>query len=312
MTLSLCAALCLVAAPRPTVWMMPPGGEGGRCWRELFEHPEQWAETRARVDYLGAADHVLHRQYTDAELGAWLPKLGEWGLKLGLEVGAVKEWATTGQKCFDLERVAWDRFQHLGGPIGAVAFDEPLCCVRQHLKKPDSYAVDETAAFIALVRSHYPQIKVGDIEPYPYLSVADLTGWIDALQAKLATMGVRGLDFFRVDVDWLNFVVGRAGSWREVRRIEDACRARKLPFSLIYWAANYPMLKSKGLADDSTWYVSTMGMAQDYVAVGGRPDEVVIESWVGAPSHSVPETESWTFTRSVLDLCRTFVPGVRP
>ena len=40
-----------------------------------------------------------------------------------------------------------------------------------------------------------------------------------------------------------------------------------------------------------------------------RPDEIVVESWVGVPLRSVPETDEWTFTRSVRDFCRRFVPA---
>ena len=292
-----------VSLSKPEVWMMPPGC----CFRDLFTQPEQWKETRSRVDVIGCADHWLHKQFTDDELRAWLPMLDTWGLKFGLEVGAVKPWGTTGQKTFDIERRMWDRFQSLGGRIYALAMDEPLCCVRQNLKKPDEYAVEETAQFIALVRKNYPDIRVGDIEAYPFIPLADQIAWIDALQARLAQMKVRGLDFFRLDVDWVHFIVGNPGSWREVKTLEGACRARKLPFSLIYWAAGFPALQRKGLADDATWYTSIMSQGYDYALVGGSPDEYVIESWVGAPSRSVPETDEWTFTRSVLDFCRRFV-----
>ena len=41
--------------------------------------------------------------------------------------------------------------------------------------------------------------------------------------------------------------------------------------------------------------------------VDGAPDEYVIESWVGAPAHCLPETADWTFTGSVRDFCRRFV-----
>ncbi|MFC1596383.1 hypothetical protein ACFL5Q_00355 [Planctomycetota bacterium] len=61
-----------------------------------------------------------------------------------------------------------------------------------------------------------------------------------------------------------------------------------------------------GLADDSTWYVSIMQQAYDYAMVRGRPDQYVIESWIEAPSRSTPESEPWTFTRSVLDFTRKF------
>jgi len=118
---------------------------------------------------------------------------------------------------------------------------------------------------------------------------------------------VRGLDFFRFDVDWNHFNFGN-GNWAEVKKLELACRQRKVPFSLIYWAANYPAMRRLGIAADSTWYVGMMQQGYDYLFVHGAPDQVVIESWVGAPSRSVPETGEWTFARSVRDFCRKFVP----
>lgn len=295
-----------VQPPKPEVWMMPPAAPDGRCLRELFTQPDGWRETRSKVNVLGYADHLLNKQFTDQELGAWLPLLAQWNLKLGLEVGAVKEWGQTGKEAFDKQRPMWERFQKLGGKIHAFAMDEPLCCAKNVLKKDQAYAVEETAQFIALVRQHYPDARIGDIEPYPSVPLAELIAWIDALQSRLKELNVRGMDFFRVDVNWVNFLHDK-GSWREVRKLEEACRARKLPFSLIYWAADYPHLERLGRAGDAAWYVSTLRQGHDYALIGGKPDEYVIESWVGAPSHAVPETTEWTFTKSVLDFCVRFV-----
>ena len=291
---------------KPEVWMMPPAASDGRCFRELFERPDDWKETRSHVNVLGYAGHLLNKQFSDAELRAWLPQIEKWGLKLGLEVGAVKLHATTGQKAFDQQKMMWDRFQSLGGKIYALALDEPLICCREHIHKPATYAVEETAQFIALVRQHYPDIRIGDIEGYPSVPVADLISFIDALQTRLHALGVRGMDFFRFDVDWCHFIHGNS-NWNDVRRLELACRQRKLPFSLIYWAADYPELQKHGIADDETWYVGVMQQGYDYSYLQGAPDQVVIESWVGAPSRSVPETGDWTFTRSVRDFVKKFV-----
>ncbi|MBL7223832.1 MAG: hypothetical protein ISS72_08265 [Candidatus Brocadiae bacterium] len=293
--------------PFPVLAMYPPGQDDGRCFRELFEQPDAWAETRGAIDVLGYADHVLNRQFTDEELAEWLPRLGEWGLTLELEVGAVKEWGPTGEQTFNAESPLWDRFQKLGGAISSIAMDEPLCCVRKSLQKPDEYAVEETADFIARVRERYPEVLIGDIEPCPFIPVPELIAWIEALQQRLAEKQVRGLDFFRLDVDWLHYVRGH-GAWPDVRELETYCRSRGIPFSLIYWAADYPALAQRGLADDSTWYVGIMRQGNDYANVDGKPDQFVIESWIGAPSRSVPETGDFTFTRSVLDFARRFVP----
>lgn len=293
--------------PTNTVWLMPPANENGRAFRELFEHPDQWKETRALIDVLGYTDLNLKKQFTDEELEKWFAQMKGWGLKLGMEVGSLKPWGQTGEKTFKLEQPSWERVQRLGGEIYAIAMDEPLCCARKDLHQPDEYAVEETAKYIQLVRQHYPKALIGDIEPYPFLSLEELATWIGALQKSLARKQVRGLDFFRLDVDWVNFVARNKGSWPEVKKIEQFCRSRQIRFSLIYWAAGYPALQRQGLADDSTWYVSVMQQGYDYVLAGGAPDEYVIESWVGAPSRCVPETGDGTFTRSARDFVRRFV-----
>jgi hypothetical protein len=236
-----------------------------------------------------------------------LPKLKEWGLNLELEVGAVKPWGPTGEKAFAAGRPMWDRVQRLGGSIHSIAMDEPLCCARKEIHKPDEYAVEETASYIALVRKHYPQVRIGDIEPYPFIPYPDQVRWIEALEKQLAGMGVRGLDFYRLDVNWAELTAFNRGSWPEVKRLEHDCRKRGLPFSLIYWASDYPPMKQRGMADDATWYVSVLRQGYDYALVDGKPDQFVIESWVEAPSQAVPETGEFTFTRSVRDFCRRFV-----
>jgi hypothetical protein len=299
------------AAARPEVWMGPPEGDNGRCFRELFEKPEAWRETRTMVDVLQYADHSLAHQFADDELRAWLVQLRQWKIKFAVEVGAIKPWGITGEECFRHERPNWERIQRLGGKIHAVAMDEPLCCTRFWLHRPDDYAVQETANYIAIVREHFPEVLIGDIEAYPSLPLADHLRWIEALQRRLANAKVRGLDFYRVDVDWVHFIVDDKGSWAEVRTLEHSCRQRELPFSMIYWAADYHGLKRMGLADDATWYVSLMQHGYDYALVHGSPDQVVIQSYVGAPSHSIPETDPWTFTRSVLDFSRRFVKPKR-
>jgi hypothetical protein len=300
-------APALVAAEKPTVWIAPPASNNGASLRELFEHPDQWQETRSLIDVLFYTDLNFNKQFTDDELRTWFAQLSAWHIRLGLEVGAVKEWGQTGEKTFEKERPMWDRIQRLGGKISAIALDEPLVCVRMRLNKPDAYAVEETASYIALVRHNFPEIRIGDIETYPSFPIADHIWWIEALNHRLQELNVRGLDFYRLDVNWVVFTVQNRGSWKEVKTLEQYCRSKALPFSLIYWAAGYPAEQRLGLADDSTWYTSILQQGYDYALIGGRPDEYVIESWVGAPSHATPETGNFTFTRSVRDFVRKFV-----
>jgi hypothetical protein len=48
---------------------------------------------------------------------------------------------------------------------------------------------------------------------------------------------------------------------------------------------------------------------EDHFGRPGGPDQYVIESYVGAPLKTIPETDDWTFTRSVLDFTNKFVLG---
>jgi len=160
--------------------------------------------------------------------------------------------------------------------------------------------VRETASFIALVRKHCPHVLIGDIEAYPSIPIADHFRWIEALQQRLAGLKVRGLDFYRLDVDWVTCTLRNEGSWRDVKKLELYCRSRKLPFGLIYWASGYPALKQRGLADDATWYVAVMQQGYDYALVDGAPDQYVIESWIEAPSRAVPESDDFTFSVCVM------------
>lgn len=295
------------AAAEPTVWMGVPSYEDGRFFRELFEHPDQWAQTRSKIDVLVYADHWLDKHFTDEQLRAWLPQIERWGLKFELEVGAIKPWGITAEKTFHIQKPKWERALKAGGKINSLAMDQPLTRCREHIHKPDDYALQETAAFIAMVRREFPQFQICEMEPFPTISLEDHIKWIEALEKRLSELRVRGLDEYRLDVNWAVFTAFNRGSWREVEQLEDHCRKRKLPFGLFYWAGDLLPMKRKSLADDSTWYVSIMRQGYDYALVGGSPDHYVVQSWIEAPSRCVPETDPWSFTRSVLDFSTKFV-----
>ena len=278
----------------------------GKSMRELFEHPDQWKQTRSLIQQLLMTD-LQSRRFTDAELHHWFAQMRQWGISLGLEVGAVKPWGITSQTTLRTDLPLWKRMVRLGAPLQSIAMDEPLCCTRLVLHKSFAYAVEQVAQFIAVVRKNYPHIQVGDIEPYPSIPLKEHFLWIDALEKRLAQLHVRGLDFYRLDVDWTVFMIRHQGSWQEVKVLENYCHRRKLPFSLIYWCADYPWLQRLKLAGDSTWYTGMMSQGYNYAAIGGRPDQYVIESWVSAPQKCLPDTDAFTFTGSVKDFVRKFV-----
>jgi len=307
-TIVIASAFAQAPKAKPEVWMSPSGREKGKAFRELFERPDDWKETRAMVDVLFCTDLSYQNNFKDdAELTKWFAQAKAWNLKLAMEVDAIKEWGKKGAECFAKEQKNWERIQKLGANIYAVAMDEPLVCTREHIHESDEYAVEETANYVTEVRKHYPEMLVGDIEAYPSTSVEEHEHWIEAVNKRLAEKGVRGLDFYRLDVDWLRFNAEQKGSWKDLRRLEIWCKQHKMPFQLIYWASGYPAATKRGLADDSTWYTAIMQQGYDYALIDGKPDAYVIESWIDAPPQCVPDSAEWTFTRSVRDFARKFV-----
>ena len=293
------------------VWVMPRGGDFVR----MLDNVDQWPETAKITDVFGCADHVINRLYTDEELGRAFRVMKDKGMRLGLEVGAVKHWGKTGARAFEAQRPMWDRFNRLGGDVFALAFDEPLVAVTMHMDKekefadmtPEQrfeYAVEETACFVALVREHYPHILVGDIEVYPSMKADTVIAWVDALEARLKAKGVRGQDFFRLDVNWVAFPV-QNGSWEDFARVEEHCKKKGIPFSMIFWASDLPG-DPKKRDDPTAWYKGIMHQGEGYLKLG-NPDQYVIETWLDAPPEAYPETKDWTFTRSAVDFYNAFI-----
>jgi hypothetical protein len=272
----------------------------------IFHAPDQWAQSRRYVTGIIRSDHSLE-QVDEAELRYWFQQLRVWNMKLELEAGAIKPWSAKGDETYRREVPHWQRAERLGGVLASIAMDGPLAVTLNHFHLDMNYSIDETAKFIALVRKNYPNVKIGDIEPYPGLALPVHQAWLDALQAKLSDIGVAGLDFYRLDVNWVNFAVQGMGNWQQVKDIEQICHVRKIPFSLIYWASDFSVQEKLGRPIDSIWDESTMSEGRAFAAVGGQPDQYVLESWLGIPKIALPETNSVTFMGSVLDFSRQYV-----
>ena len=331
-----CLLVCLVGASsvqggdapgKPEVWMIPPpnvmflsNGKmvtsgPGKQWRELFSDPEGWKETRSRIDVLGYWSHHFNAQFSDEEMARWLPMIAKWGLKMGFEVAAFRPAYKTGRASYQWMQHDLERFNRWGGKLYAIALDGPGEILTRDYKASYKEAARETATFYALTRNTYPGIRIGVVEAYPAAGF-DHGLWLDELQAALGAMNQPGPDFLRLDINVEHIVLGGKifpASWQGVKKLEAACHQRRIAFSLIVNDALISKFHHPLVADDMAYYMQAMGKAYDYTAVGGQPDQWVLESWEGAPARSTPETEAWTYTRSTRDFCRTFLPEhIRP
>lgn len=278
---------------------------------DLITHEGQWTRLRNVVTGLTHADHGF-AHVSDPDLILIFLKLRQWGISLELEVGAVKEWGVTGRGTFLKEVDYWRRISRLGANITSLAMDEPLSACHNLLHEGIDYATRETVEFVVAARDELPDVAVGDIEPYPSIPIDEHRRWIDDLHRTLRKRTGRGLEFYRIDPDWAAFGAQSRVGWREVRDLERFCRERSISFSLIYWAANYPAENAAHADTSHSWYNGILEEGNSYREAGGRPDQYVIESWIGIPRESVPEDSILTFAGSALAFVDRFVNAATP
>lgn len=297
-----------VKAEKPEFWMMPsPWPDNGGPLRELINKDAGWSQTRKAIDGIGYWPILLNVHFSDIEISQLFAKIKKYNLKFAFEVQVLKQEYPTADISFKMLEDQMKRFEPLGAKVDKYVFDEPFYATKYVLNKPDSFAIEETAKYIYKLRQKYPDVTIGEVEPYPVMKLSELENYVIKLNEACGKFGVKGLDLFRLDVDWLNMNNVYGGSWVEVKKLEDFCRSNKIKFSLIYWAANYPKLDELKLADDMTWYLGVMNQGNTYATVGGKPDEYVLESWIQVPKHSLPEKDKTSFTGSVLDFYNRFL-----
>ncbi|MEW6405855.1 MAG: Ig-like domain-containing protein, partial [Chloroflexota bacterium] len=195
--------------PAEQVWFGP--NMGSTDFPELFSKPEQWPEVRSRIDVLKFFPQNLLEVHWpligDNTLSAFVEvdafrKLTEWGIAIDIDVGAVKPWGCTGVEEFKQANTAIQNVQANGGTVAILDMDSP-----HHGgewaptgTKPCGYTMeqtaDATALFVRLVKAAYPNIIIGETEPYPYFSVAETEQWILALEERGAKPA-----FFHLDVN---------------------------------------------------------------------------------------------------------------
>ncbi|PPQ28467.1 hypothetical protein CCS01_24340 [Rhodopila globiformis] len=286
----------------------------------MFQHPDEWTKVRAHTGAIIQADHLLKR-YSDADWRQWFATMRSWHIQLELAVGAIKEWGPTAEQTFRVEAPIWDKAMRLGADLHSIVMDEPLFATRDKLHRPDDYAVEQTARFVALVRQKYPALLIGDIEPYPSLSVADQVNWIRRLQDRLRAEQVAPLDFYRSDVNGMALIRLHRGSWADIKSLSDAVHQQGLPFSLIYWASGWPFLHSymrshglpnEGLVSEEIWCNQLSVQETTVRNLQIHPDQIVVQSWIAAPSRTLPEnSRTCTFTKSALSVIRHSMTGYR-
>lgn len=276
--------------PSDLVWFAP--NMGSRDYNELFTKPEQWSTARSQINVFKfytqnvldspcaiCGDNTLNT-FVDVQA---FQRLTDWGIAISVEVGAVKEWGCTGTEEFRVTKETIRNIQANGGIVTFLDMDEPyiggeLVANGRTCGYTMEQSADVTSWFIRQVKTAYPNILVGDTEPYPYFSVTELEKWIEALEERGETP-----THFHLDVDIERVRIEGQDISADLQTLSEFFQGHQIPFGVIF-TSNW-----KAAGSDGAYYDSTLEWIRTVNAAIGKTQHVIFQSWQGPAANGVHE-----------------------
>src|SRR5260221_1577456 len=292
-----CSHMCALAvearpnstAPLPRTWFAP--NMGSADYVDLFSKPDEWRATRSRIgvfkfytpNLLKTACAICGNNTLDAFVEAdAFRKLEKWGIAIAVEVPAVKPWGC-GEKEVNVVIGIVQSVERNGGHVSLLAMDEPLEGSQSLGRNAGrGCGLDRDQAAAAVVRygqdihARFPGVRIGEIEPYPSSSAAQLGEWVDTLRRAGFNPA-----FFHLDVDRNAARAGHKDVARDLKLLQQVFAHGSIPFGVILWSP---------AKSDREFYESTMQCARTVNAALGKPEQIILHDWAGAEGvpHNIP------------------------
>lgn len=304
-------------APQPVseqrIWFTP--GPGTLDYQRLFEHPDEWPRARSLVTVF-----QFYQQHTQmppsSEIGPnsydafvrvdAFRRIRSWGMKTSIELGSVKEgYCRDDPVGMELPiQSAIDSVlavRAAGGTVDYLAQDEPWVSGRLPVCGGPALEpiADKVAAYMSAVQRRFPEIRIGLIEAYPFLSVERLERILDLLRQRGTPPA-----FLHVDVDW--HALGPGEFERDLPRLQAAAAARGVTFGVIVWGYN---------GDADRLFASDAADITDLLTAAfpgwhDMPEHIIFQSWAESRSglritpSNLPEDRAYTHTANIWNLYR--------
>ncbi len=283
---------------RPLIWYAPlppmPGRTGSVDFNDQFTPDAPWATAAGHVGVYKLYAEWVDNNASDAQLAAAVQDIARRGLVLAVEDGPLIAPQDCGQdvESFageDLGRLTAERVIAAGGRIAVVALDEPYyyghvydgsnAC---HLDL--DVIAQEVADYVASLRTYFPELIVGDIEPNPApVTAAGIGEWL----ATYERVAGEPFAFLHLDADW------GAPGWQDLaHEIQAELVARGVPFGMIYNGGSAPVRDQ--------WIQLAGDRVKTFDGSGDPADHAVFQSWMVQPDHAMPDTDPTTFSGLVL------------
>lgn len=266
------------------IWFVP--GPGTIDYVDLFNHPAEWPRARQLVNVF-----EFYQQHTQtpapsivgpntydvlARVNAF-SLLNQWGIKTGIEVGAVKPFYCTADAS-GMTRAVSDSLdsiravQAAGGTVSYLSMDDPFAAGKDAVcGGPDpTPTADRVATYVAGVHAAFPSVQIGLSDAYPLSSEPLLETILDMLRSRNVQPA-----FFHADVDSRALRLFHADFTTDMRALRQACAARGIAFGIIIWGYNgdsdalYTLDADRVVSEISTAFTSWDDM----------PDHLVVQSF---------------------------------
>lgn len=302
---------------RREIWFTP--GPGTTDMLRLFEREDEWSRARATMNvfkfYQG---HTLrnptsivgpNRLEAFDRLDAFR-RLQHWGKRIAIEAGAVKEFYCTPDDT-GMRRSVRDTVEALGnvsaarGRVTYVAMDEPFAAGQARVCGGPALAptADRLVAYMTGVHAAFPEVRIGLIEPYPFLPAALWPEMLRLLHERNIVPA-----FLHVDVNLADIRPDRDAFGRDVIMFGNLAHLYRIPFGVIIWGTD-------GDAD-SQFAAGAMRLADQvhrtFRSWDVMPEHLIFQSWAVTgtgqfitPSN-LPETRDYTLTSIMNDVHQTF------
>jgi hypothetical protein len=277
----------------PGIWSDGPAGV--EDYMKLFTPSAPWSEAASHTKVFKVSNNPvflaeLPGTPSDSQWRQVFADLNRRGIELAIEWGPLTpEGCGTNMEGFDGEtgvRMA-NKIKALGGPLNYIAMDEPFAGALGCNWTPRQTA-ENALRSIARVRTVFPDVIVGDIEPIPAAQApADwlrrYAAWLDAWEEVFGAP----LPFVHLDVNWsLDWVP-------HVEAMRHEMVSRHIPFGMIYndyWED----------ITDADWVRDAIAHFTKYeTQTEVTPDHVVFQTWDHHPLHALPETSPAAMTYDV-------------
>jgi hypothetical protein len=260
----------------------------------LFAPNAQWADAARKVRILKISS-AFALWGSDRDLQETFAGLKEQGIALAIETGLLSGdgHCGKGMEGYSNHTTAVTitrRIQRLGGDLAYVALGGELWFGhfdnnRNACHSPIQDIAREIADHVAEMHGVFPNARIGAIEPITdAMPATALSEYLDAYRAATGAP----FAFLHADVQW-------ARAWQ--RPLEDAANLAhrgQIPFGVII---NSDRPRESG---DKVWTTRARDRLRAVRAIIS-PEQLIIQSWVNAPSRWLPETDDSTLTSIVKD-----------